>query len=733
MSENTVRKKNILWNYLIEGFPVVAAAAAAAGLLPEVPYLSLEPGFLLLYFAAYFLAGMLFFCTGREFLMFRILPAIPITVLLISRDLPLFSNAVTALVLFFLLFLLRKAAFWKWGILALFLLLAGIWFFYGNIPGYAAVGLIFLLASMISEFQNHQSRYWAVLLALAAGIAMAFPNSEDPMRWEGVRGFLSRLGNYFVTTYRDIAYFFEDLFDMDGTAYTGYSEAGRLSGGLSDSGREALTFETNAEGHPVYLSGAEFAEIDTDGFSTQVETDLPVNSWLAMYLSALAKSDLTKAEVQCFSRLETGRVTYQYIRTPDLLIPSTVYRIDKGLEYGTEDLKKKGFTYSFNYIALDQANPYFRKLAEQTETAAYEEAARAAADYYGFTLSNYMSKEEYEACLAAYQSQAESKAYRNTAMVTDRMSELVQRITEDCGTDLEKAERIEAYLRQYAYDPSVDLRGRENYVDAFLFEEERGYCVHYASAMVLLLRECGIPSRFVQGFLYTPKEADPEDDDESKGTKKDTAVLERNAHAWVEAYISGLGWIRFEPTAAYENAPDTAWNLLVAEKPAGGQTGEKLDPVSGTDIPKPPEIPIPKDPSASMDGKERRSVWEILRTVGFYLLSVGAVAGLLLVLTLLIRRIRYARLSSEQKLMSDIRTLRRRLDPALPEGVTAESVYDYLPYVQDTELKGRLEELFRGYYRVRFRGDAPDPEFVLNVRQMSREIRFRKKNREGER
>ena len=705
-----------IWEYLLRGIPVAALAAAAAGLLGEIPVLNISEGFYLLYFAAFFLAALLFHAADRKALTFRTLPAIPITVLLISRDPVLFSNATTALVIFVLLHLLREATFWKWGLCALTLLMLVLWFFLGNMPGYAAVCLIFLILSAVSEFLNRQSLYWAVLLSAVVGVALAIPSSEEPMRWEGIRGFIGRVGDFFETAYRDTAYFFSGLFQSEDTAYSGYSEAGRLGGGLSDSDWEALTFESSGQPHSVYLTGASYAKLSPEGFTERAEDSLPVNAWFATYLSGLARSGVTREEASCFSKVEGATVTYQYIRTADLLIPSTVFRIDPGLEYGSTESRKKGFTYTFNYIAMDQGNPYFTEMAKKPELtgdpADYEEAARIAKDFYGIRLSDYMTEEDYRKFLKAYQDAAESPEYLDTSMVTDRMRQLAGQLTEGCDSDLEKADRIEAYLRQYTYDLSVDLRGSENYVDSFLFEVQRGYCVHYASAMVLLLRESGIPSRFIQGFLYDPG--------------REGKVLERDAHAWVEAYIRGLGWIRFEPTAAYENATDAGWGLRIAESAVTHTDAGNPKDSEQMDVPKPPEIPVPRVPSEAEQAASAKSIRKILLTVGFYLLTVIAAAAVLLLLTLAIRRIRYARMTPERKVMADMGVLRRRLDAGLPEGVTVEGVFEYLPYIGEEELRNELEELFRGYYRVRFRKDAAEPAFVAKLRDMSVHIRKRR-------
>ena len=73
----------------------------------------------------------------------------------------------------------------------------------------------------------------------------------------------------------------------------------------------------------------------------------------------------------------------------------------------------------------------------------------------------------------------------------------------------------------------------------FLFDARRGFCEHYASAFVLLLRAAGIPARVVTG--YQGGELNPRGDY--------MIVRQSDAHAWAEAIIDGQ-WQRFDPTAA---------------------------------------------------------------------------------------------------------------------------------------------------------------------------------------
>lgn len=78
----------------------------------------------------------------------------------------------------------------------------------------------------------------------------------------------------------------------------------------------------------------------------------------------------------------------------------------------------------------------------------------------------------------------------------------------------------------------------EDFVEYFLNDSGRGYCMHYASAATLLLRQEGIPARYVSGFVF----------DAESGI---TDVPDSAAHAWVEVYLDGYGWYPVEVTAAY--------------------------------------------------------------------------------------------------------------------------------------------------------------------------------------
>ncbi len=99
---------------------------------------------------------------------------------------------------------------------------------------------------------------------------------------------------------------------------------------------------------------------------------------------------------------------------------------------------------------------------------------------------------------------------------------------------------IETWLRStggFTYDESPPSAGGLPPLAHFVSEGKRGYCQHFAGAMALMLRFLGIPARVAGGFTSGKREGD------------DTwVVTDHNAHAWVEAWFPGYGWLAFDPT-----------------------------------------------------------------------------------------------------------------------------------------------------------------------------------------
>ncbi|MBS1188572.1 MAG: Transglutaminase-like protein [Rhodocyclaceae bacterium] len=109
--------------------------------------------------------------------------------------------------------------------------------------------------------------------------------------------------------------------------------------------------------------------------------------------------------------------------------------------------------------------------------------------------------------------------------------------------------------QEFAYTLHPPLLG-QNPVDEFLFQTRRGFCEHYASAFVVLMRAAGVPARVVGG--YQGGEINPVDGY--------LVVRQSDAHAWAEVWLAGRGWVRVDPTAAV--SPARVEDGLAASVPA---------------------------------------------------------------------------------------------------------------------------------------------------------------------
>lgn len=110
--------------------------------------------------------------------------------------------------------------------------------------------------------------------------------------------------------------------------------------------------------------------------------------------------------------------------------------------------------------------------------------------------------------------------------------------------NLNPTDKINNALQRYRQQPFVyTLRPPilgDNPVDDFLFNTKRGFCEHYATSFVYLMRAAGVPARIVTG--YQGGEYNPNGDY--------YIVRQSDAHAWAEVWLAGSGWVRVDPTAA---------------------------------------------------------------------------------------------------------------------------------------------------------------------------------------
>lgn len=135
---------------------------------------------------------------------------------------------------------------------------------------------------------------------------------------------------------------------------------------------------------------------------------------------------------------------------------------------------------------------------------------------------------------------------RNTALPEDGDSPQIRsygrQLRARAGSDEAMIDMMLAEIRDtdFFYTLSPPALPRNDSIDAFWFGSRRGFCTHYAGAMVFALRAAGIPARMVGG--YQGGEMNP--------VTGHLVVRQYQAHSWIEAWLPNKGWQRFDPTAA---------------------------------------------------------------------------------------------------------------------------------------------------------------------------------------
>lgn len=168
--------------------------------------------------------------------------------------------------------------------------------------------------------------------------------------------------------------------------------------------------------------------------------------------------------------------------------------------------------------------------------------------------------------------------------VEEQVLLLAQQITAHADNDFDRASALCAYLqRSFPYsltqnEPPVS----RDFVSWFLLEEQRGYCTSFASAMAVMGRAVGLPTRYVEGYA-----AEPDTDNIAR-------VTQQNAHAWTEVYFSGFGWLPFDPTPGTGFIPDGMEAGGDSPENSGGDRPDDNTPdTSSSPSPTPQATPTP--------------------------------------------------------------------------------------------------------------------------------------------
>ena len=189
-------------------------------------------------------------------------------------------------------------------------------------------------------------------------------------------------------------------------------------------------------------------------------------------------------------------------------------------------------------------------------------------------------------------------------LMTDRaLAESFRNLLEEEGlqTSGDRSEVVRGVLEYvrgaaaYTLTPRT-ASGDGDFVLSFLRETKEGYCVHFATASAALLQALNIPARYVSGFSVTIAEPDLW-----------SPVIVDDAHAWVEVYFDGIGWVPFDPTPGNSlgDIPDANMEPDITpaptEVPVTQEPNESSDPLGTTD-----NLEPTPEPNIIVEGKENK-------------------------------------------------------------------------------------------------------------------------------
>lgn len=220
-----------------------------------------------------------------------------------------------------------------------------------------------------------------------------------------------------------------------------------------------------------------------------------------------------------------------------LYLQEDVYKADNGMLFSMSTSGKYYDVYYYSDISA-----YTEEYMQIIKSLNIENYGEFLDELLDVVLSDSDTSLEYYDVVCAYIRDFDNAEYYSSEFDSDvpyTIKDIAQKIVSRYNSDFERVYAVQEYfkLNDYLYDLTYQKPDDYN-MEYFLTEGKKGICSDYATAMVILLRSVGIPARYAEGIHL--HDADPK-------TGK-IIVRDSDLHAFPEAFISGYGWMSFEPT-----------------------------------------------------------------------------------------------------------------------------------------------------------------------------------------
>lgn len=420
------------------------------------------------------------------------------------------------------------------------------------------------------------------VILLLIGICILIPVKQKPISWEFVKQHINdineKIKDFIYEQYTKEA----EIIDEFSVATTGYSDNSKsgLGGSIFNNDTIVLRLELgNTLYNRIYLTGTICDHYTGQGWEITQSRESNIPEYQAAFferLYALYQGGLLDFNDNSIYHLQHLEIKMERIKTNSIFYPQNCYYINttakdflkeeagdnlvwnksarKGTEYYTiflemntsneqlQDYIKKAGTRDITgktYSAIDQLEE-FKLFLEENNTTMVKESMYQILDTPNFAQE-----------MEARKADITSRYLQLPEELPERVRELSWELTRDKKSDYDKVTALQEYLKSIPYKTDiVKASSDKDAVDAFLFERREGYCTYFASALAVMSRCVGIPSRYVEGVSI-------------KGNQEAGSTIKVKAtatHAWTEVYLEGYGWTLMEATSRYDEG--TAINRL---------------------------------------------------------------------------------------------------------------------------------------------------------------------------
>lgn len=424
-----------------------------------------------------------------------------------------------------------------------------------------------------------------------------------------------------------------------GTIYNGGVSGGKLgkAGEISFTNETALKLTLPKDSDVVYLKGYVGTNYTGDAWeslddeSEEIYKELLqkynnkyyAQNQLSSYYQRLIKYPIMTADIDMYkqavdsklNKVKEYKMVIDYVNADDkyVYVPYTVSEIKPNIvsrvsdSYYEPSPSSKLYYYTYYDLSIDEmlgAAGYYRLRDSQIglgieketedeteekpdelikETEAFEDYLSYMDDYNQYVMDTYLDVPEGLDDLKMMAQMLMSPYVASSTLRTSKYDYRLYMIS-----------LVEDLLKTYMYtlSPGKVPDGRD-YVEYFLMDNRKGYCVHFATAATLLLRSMGVPARYVEGYIVTRKDivvgivSGREEVTEYTFITEDgytvpfenmsqdlitIEIRDTNAHAWVEVYFDDYGWIPIEATKGYSTSgysinPEIQSNIVDIPEP----------------------------------------------------------------------------------------------------------------------------------------------------------------------